>query len=132
VDLSDRIKLGYERFNRREWEAIAAGLPDDFEAVDHLDERRARGSDALQRITNANADMAFADMKMEPMETLVRPARGESVDVLVRVQTTATGEASGMPLTDEVGQIWTFERGVPVRFEQFRTWEDAERAAGAD
>ena len=131
MDLSDRIKLGYERFNRREWEAISAGLPDDFEAVDHLDERRARGSDALQRITNANADMAFADMKMEPMETLVRPARGESVDVLVRVQTTATGEASGMPLTDEVGQIWTFERGVPVRFEQFRTWEDAKRAAGA-
>ena len=133
MDLPDRIRLGYERFNRRDWEVIAQGLPDQFEAIDHLDERRARGSHALERITKANADMAFADMKMDPVEILVLPERGELIEVLVRVATTATGEASRMPLADEVGQIWTFERGVPVRFEQFRTWADAQAAAaGSD
>ena len=45
VELGDRIRLGFERFNRRAWEAIARGLPEHFEAVDHLDERHARGPD---------------------------------------------------------------------------------------
>jgi hypothetical protein len=31
-----------------------------------------------------------------------------------------------------VGQIWTFEHGIPARFEQFRTWDETRRAAGAD
>jgi hypothetical protein len=132
VDLSDRIRLGYERFNRRDWETIARGLPDHFEAIDHLDAHRAHGPDALRTITTANADTAFADMRMEPAEVVVLPPRGEVVQVLVRVEATAIGGTSGLEIDSELGQIWTFDAGVPVRFEQFRTWEETRRAAGPE
>ena len=129
MEISDRIKLGYERFNRRDWETIARGLPEHFEAIDHLDEHRERGPDALMKITTANADTAFADMRMEPLEILIMPPRGEVVDVLVRVEATAVGGTSLLEVESEVGQIWTFEAGVPVRFEQFRTWQETQEAA---
>ena len=130
VDIAERIRLGYERFNRRDWETIARGLPQHFEAIDHMDEQRARGPNALMEITTANGDTAFAELRMEPVEIAVLPPRGEVVEALVKVFVTASGEASGVRLDSECGQIWTFERGVPVRFEQFRTWEETRRAAG--
>jgi hypothetical protein len=132
VNLADRIRLGFDRFNARDWDLIARGLPDRFEAVDHLDERRARGPDAFRQITTANGDQAFADLRMEPSEIIVLPAKGDRTDVLVRILASASGGTSGVPVDSEVAQVWTFERGVPVRFEQFRTWKEARTAAGRD
>jgi hypothetical protein len=131
VEIDERIRLGFERFNRRDWDAIARGLPDHFEAVDHLDERQARGPNAFEEITTANGDLAFEDLRMEPSEIVALPARGERVEVLVRILASASGGTSGVPVDSELAQIWTFEAGVPVRFEQFRTWDQARRAAGA-
>jgi hypothetical protein len=130
MEIGDRLKLGFERFNRRDWEAIARGLPDHFEAIDHLDEHRAVGPYALKEITTANADSAFASLRMEPAEILMAPGNGDRIQVLVRVTTTGSGDTSGITLEDEVGQIWTFEDGIPIRFEQFRTWDEARAAAG--
>jgi hypothetical protein len=132
VELGDRIRLGFERFNRRDWEAIARGLPEHFEAVDHLDERHARGPRAFEEITTANGDLAFEDLRMEPSEIVALPAPGDRVELLVRIFASASGGTSGVPVDSELAQVWTFERGVPVRFEQFRTWDEARRAAGAD
>jgi hypothetical protein len=130
VNLADRIRLGFDRFNRRDWEAIARGLPEDFEAVDHLDEQSARGPQAFREITTANGDLAFADLRMEPTEIVPLPARGDRVNVVVRILATASGGTSGVPVDSELAQVWTFESGVPVRFEQFRTWDEALAAAG--
>jgi hypothetical protein len=79
VDLGDRIRLGFDRFNARDWDLVARGLPEDFEAVDHLDERSARGPNALKEITTANGDVAFASLHMEPVEIHPLPADGERV-----------------------------------------------------
>jgi hypothetical protein len=132
MEISDRIRLGYERFNRRDWETIARGLPDHFEAIDHLDERRAAGPNALKEVTTANGDTAFAELRMEPVEILTVAESADRVLAVVRVAATGSGENSGISVSGEVGQVWTFEHGIPVRFEQFRTWDETRRAAGAD
>jgi SnoaL-like domain len=132
VNVADRIRLGFDRFNRRDWEAIARGLPEHFEAVDHLDEQSARGPHAFREITTANGDLAFADLQMEPTEIVPLSAQGERVIVVVRILATASGGTSGVPVDSELAQIWAFESGVPVRFEQFRTWDEALAAAGRE
>ena len=131
MDPVDAIKRGFEHFNRRDWDTIARGLPDDFEAVDRapVDALRARGSYALRTITDANGDTAFADLRMEVVEALTVEPREGVLLVVVRVAATATGEGSGAPVEGEVGQIWTAEDGVLRRFEQFSTWDEARRAA---
>jgi hypothetical protein len=134
MDIADRIRLGYERFNKREWDAVARGLPDDFEAVDHVpvDERQAHGPRALEVITKANGDSAFGDLTMEVLD-VATVIRGDGlVFALVRIAAAARGGSSGAPVESEIGQIWTFREGVPTRFEQFRTWDEARQAAGKD
>jgi hypothetical protein len=132
VDLADRIRLGFERFNARDWDLVARGLPEDFEAVDHLDERSARGPNALREITTANGDVAFASLQMHPAEIHAFPADGERVQVVVRVLASASGGSSGVPVDSELAQVWTFDGGVPIRFEQFRSWDEALAAAGRE
>jgi hypothetical protein len=51
---------------------------------------------------------------------------------VVRILATASGGTSGVPVDSELAQIWAFESGVPVRFEQFRTWDEALAAAGRE
>lgn len=132
MDYPDRIRLGYERFNARDWAAIARSLPEDFEAIDRaaVDERRLLGSDALRLITTSAGDVAFADLRMEAVEIEVLASGDDEVEVLVRVSATASGATSGAPVSSGIGHVWTFVEGAPQRFEQFRTWEDARRAAG--
>ena len=134
MEIADRVRSGYEIFNRRDWDAIARGLPEDFEAVDHVavDERRARGPYALREITNAAGDSVFADMRMEVIEVDVVSNVNSVVHAIVRVRATASGGRSGAPVSGEVTQIWTYEADVPKRFEQFRTWDEARQAAGLD
>ena len=131
MEIEERIRLGYERFNRRDWDSIARGLPETFEVIDHLDEQRGTGPNAFREVTTANGDLAFEDLRMEPVEIKVLPEQGNRVAVLVRIHASASGGASGVPVDSELAQIWTFERGVPARFEQFRTWDEAAAAAAA-
>lgn len=57
LDLARQLEIGFERFNRREWDAIAAALPDDFEAIDHStpDVRRSCGRNALRDLTGGGS-----------------------------------------------------------------------------
>jgi hypothetical protein len=132
MDLADRIRFGFDRFNSRDWEAFTRGFPDDFEAIDHVppDARHAYGPDALKQITDANADTAFAGLRMEPTEISVLDSDGELVRILVRVDAAGSGGSSGAPVESEIAQLWIFRDGLPVRMEQFRTWEEALAAAG--
>lgn len=121
------MRIGFERFNRRDWEAIARALPDDFEAVDRVppDELRVRGPDALRSITEANGDTAFAGLRMTVTEIRVVELGQGRAHVVARVAARASGEASGVPLEGEIAQVWTYEGEVPRRFEQFRSWDEA-------
>jgi ketosteroid isomerase-like protein len=133
VNLADRIRLGFDRFNERDWEALQRGLREDFEAIDRVppDELHARGPDAMRQITEANGEVAFADLRMEVLEIEVRELGEDRALTLVRIHAAASGGASGAPVDAEIGQLWTFEDGVATRMEQFRTWEEARRAATA-
>src|SRR5215208_7285768 len=100
VDAVDAIKRGFGHFNRRDWDAIARGLPEDFEAIDRapVDVLRARGPYALKTITDANGDTAFADLRMEVLEAFTVELRTDVVLVVVRVAASARGGESGAPV----------------------------------
>ena len=131
MDLPDQIKRGYELFNRRDWDAIARALPDDFEAIDRVppDERRERGPNALRAITTANGDAAFEDLRMEVVEVELVDGEGDELRAAVRIAASASGGSSGAAVEAEIGQVWTYRGGLPRRLEQFRTWREARRAA---
>jgi SnoaL-like domain len=132
MEIADRVRSGYAIFNRRDWDAIARGLPEDFEAIDHVavDERHTRGPNALREITDAAGDSVFAGMKMEPLEVEVVGDGSGVVWAVVRVGASASGGRSGAPVSGEVWQVWTYEADVPKRFEQFLTREEARQATG--
>ena len=134
MSIEEAVARGYELFNEREWDRIARGLPEDFEAVDHVppDELRAHGPNALREITEANGDTAFADLRMEAAEVAVAGPEDGAMRVAVRVRAWASGGASGAPVSAEIGQLWVFEGGTATRMEQFRTWDEARAAAGLD
>ena len=131
MDIGAGLRIGFEAFNRRDWVAVARGLPEDFEAIDRVppDEVRVRGPDALRTITEANGDTAFAGLTMEIVETR-QVERAGVVHLVARIAARASGEASGVPLEGEIAQVWTYEDGVPRRMEQLRTWNEALASVG--
>ena len=66
------------------------------------------------------------------IEIAIVPGADDSALAVVRVAAKGSGGTSGVPVDAEIGQVWTFTRGVATRFEQFRTWKDAQQAAGCD
>ena len=52
--------------------------------------------------------------------------------VVTRTWLTGRGRGSGLVLDMRIGQLWTFEDGKVVRYEAFRTWEQALEAAGLE
>ena len=131
MNFEEGIRRGFELFNRREWDRLARGFPDDFVAIDRVppDELTVRGPDALRRITEANGDTAFAGLRMEAVEVRVADSGDGLTRVAVRVRAEASGGTSGVDLQGEIAQVWDFRAGVPVRMEQFRTWAEALAAA---
>jgi hypothetical protein len=132
VNVEEGIRRGYELFNRREWDRLARGFPEDFEAIDRVppDARHALGPGALREITEANGDNAFADLRMEATEVRVAVLDDGLTHAVVRVHAAGSGGASGAPVQGEVGQFWAFEGDRAIRMEQFRTWDEALAAAG--
>ncbi len=132
MNYEDAIRAGFELFNRREWDRLARGFPDDFVAIDRVppDELTIRGPDALRQITEANGDTAFAGLRVEAVELRTAHSADDVTRVAVRVRAAATGSTSGVDLQGEIGQAWTFRAGVAIRMEQFRTWDETLAAAG--
>jgi hypothetical protein len=133
VDLERAIRRGFELFNERNWDVLARGFPDDFEATDHIppDGLRTRGPYALREITEAAGDRAFADLRFEPLEIITDERPPNGANVRVRVATKGSGGSSGVPVQAEIAQLWRYEGGIPKRMDQYRTWDEACRAAGA-
>ena len=134
TDYEAWVKRGLDAFNRRDWEAVARGLPEHFEVHDHVsvDDVVRRGPHALREVTAVNADNAFDGLLMEPLEVLAHEPEPGVAIVAVRVKATASGLASGAPVVAEMAQVWTLRDRVPQRFEQFRQWPDALAAAGIE
>ena len=132
TDLERWIEAGFAAFNRRDWDTIADGLPQHFEFHDNVppDAIVERGPYAMKAITDANGDMAFAGLQMNPIEIELLASADDRTQVLVRVSASAAGGSSAAPVRAEIAALWTLENGTLVRIEQFRSWDDARDAAG--
>jgi hypothetical protein len=133
ADYEAWMKAGFAAFNRRDWDAIARGLPDDFEFHDKVppDALVMRGPYAMRDVTEANGDLAFAGLVMEVAALETIELDGDRTQILVRVRTSAAGGHSETPVSAELGQLWTLVDGAPIRAEQFRSWAEAHAAAQA-
>ena len=68
---------------------------------------------------------AWDDYRMDIEEVL---DAGQSVMVMLREQ--GRGKSSGVPVTQQHPQLWTFRDGLIIRWESFRTRGQALEAAG--
>lgn len=48
--------------------------------------------------------------------------------VAVALHQTATGRSSGVPVDIRIGQVWTFRGGKAVRWEIYKSWDEARAA----
>jgi hypothetical protein len=116
-----------DAFNRRDWDGVLNGLPDDFQwhfpagVIDRAEP--ARPAQLRQAVDDLVSQ--FRDLKAEPLE-IVEPAPGSFV---VRLRATGAGSASGAPIQLELAQVWDFDGDTPVRVREFASFSDALAAA---
>ena len=116
-----------DAFNRRDWDAVLQGLPEEFEwhfpagVIDRAEP--ARPAQLKQAVADLVAQ--FRDLEAEPLE-MVEPAPGAFV---VRLRASGAGSASGASIELELAQVWDFDGDVPVRVREFVSFSDALAAA---
>ncbi len=116
-----------DAFNRREWDRVLEGLPEDFEwhfpagVIDRAEP--ARPAQLKHAVTDLVSQ--FPDLEAEPLE-IVEPAPGSFV---VRLRVRGSGSASGASIRLELAQVWDFDRDVPRRVREFTSLSDALAAA---
>jgi ketosteroid isomerase-like protein len=115
-------------FNEGDLDRAVAGLPDDFEWQPYdtdLEEGVVRGPDALKSYFAAYREV-FDEWNSEPLEY---EQVGEGT-VLIHHRITGTSRGAGVPVREEVFEVWEFEGGVPRRVRQFPSRERAIAEAG--
>ena len=119
------VRRGFELFERQRQDLVYANLPEDFTMRDGviLEGFEAKGRDAMERNLRS-VNEAFDDTSWTPLEYRDLGSR-----IAVKVRFDGTGTESGVKVTREVGQLWTFKDGNAVRFEVFPTMDEALQAA---
>jgi ketosteroid isomerase-like protein len=119
-------------FNEGDLDAALGGLPDDFEWRPYSSDPEqsvVRGPEALKRYFAGYREV-FDEWHSDPLSY---EQVGES-RVIVHHRITGTSRAAGVPVTEEVFEVWEFEGGVPMRVSQFESRElalEAARASGS-
>jgi SnoaL-like protein len=116
-----------EAFNRGDLDEALGGLPDDFEWHSYdtdLETTSAHGSDELKRYFGKYREV-FDEWRSDPVsyEQVADQA------VLVHHIITGTSRGAGVPVREEVYELWEFEADVPRRAQQFGTRDEALSAA---
>ena len=116
-----------DAFNRRDWDGVLEGLPEDFEwhfpagVIDRAEPAKpAQLRDAVTDLVSQ-----FRELEAEPLE-IVEPASGSFV---VRLRVRGAGAASGASILFELAQVWDFDGDVPLRVREFTSFADALAAA---
>jgi ketosteroid isomerase-like protein len=123
----ETLRLGYEAFNRGDWDAATHLAHPDFELQ--------TADRAVNRGTYRGAEVArrfFADL-FEPFdEIVIEPEefyeRGDQIAVFLRVRLRPTGSSAFME--NRIGHLWTMREGKIARLAVFPRREDALEAAG--
>jgi ketosteroid isomerase-like protein len=119
VDLIRRI---YDAWGREE--SARDFIADDVEYVNPsyaVEPGTRRGRRSFSLVRDSYADFA-------PRVERLIDAGGDEVVVLARY--TASGRGSGVPVEGEQGYVWTVRDGLAVRFQWFRSHQEALEAAG--
>jgi ketosteroid isomerase-like protein len=123
----ERIRFGFELFERGDLEAAMEYFDPDFELNDHIipeDTTKGRGPEALVAQLE-NLSEVFDEVHYELREFVDLGDR-----VVVRVGVYARAQQTGIEFSQEVGQIWCVRGGLATRLDVFASWEEACQAAG--
>ena len=125
----ERLRQGYEDFNRGDYAAIFALLDEGFFVQDREevpDPQTWRGMDgALRAFQSVGSD--FEDYVIEPVEFV----DGDGWVVVV-VHQRGRGKASGAPVEGELCHLWRLRDGRATELRAFTTREEALAAAARD
>lgn len=124
----ERIRIGYEAFNRGDFDNALAGMDPEIEwhVLDLLPETETyRGPAAVREFWETWSE-SFEDFHVEPEEMI---DAGDKVVVVIRVR--GRGRGSGAEVeTPSFSQVWTLRDGRPIRVEMFQSRDAALEAAG--
>jgi ketosteroid isomerase-like protein len=128
------LRQGYEAGNRRDFDLLLLGLDPEIEF--HFDASRVggfippdlpgvhRGHEGYLRVWKA-ADEAIDDFKVEPEEVIDFADR-----LFVAIRQTGHGTSSGIPVDQSIFQVFTLQRGLVIRLQDFIDRDEALQAAG--
>jgi ketosteroid isomerase-like protein len=123
----ETLRLGYEAFNRRDWDAAFRGADPDieFKTADRVTNPGTyRGAEEVRRFFEDLFE-PFEEVVSEPQEFF---QRGNQIVVFVTVRSRPTG-STGV-VENRIGHLWTMQNGKVVRFEIFPEREKALEAIG--
>ncbi len=121
----ERIRSGYEAFNRSDFDAAAEHLHPDVEW-----NRVAEVERPIEGKENVRANMDPLVWSEQRVEINRMEAIGDSL--VVDTVFHATGSSSGIALDNETFHVWKIRDGMGVRFEAFLDREEAVAAACAE
>jgi ketosteroid isomerase-like protein len=127
-DYADLIRRGYEAWNAGDRSWVLEHLAPDVEwitAPDDPDYARYRGHDEVIAYWDQWRS-AVGQLEFEILELIEAPPQ-----VLVITRRSGTGAHSGLAVSDEVCQVFTFDGDVCVKVQEFYDRAAAIRAAGA-
>lgn len=124
---AENMKEAFDAFTRGDMETVSRFIDPDLTVDDRvLPEANPteRGVEALIANTK-NVREVFGDASWEATEIM------EVGDhVLVRVRVTGTARSVDLPMSDDLGQVFTLKDGRAVKMDVFRTWEEARAFVG--
>lgn len=124
----ETVQRGFDALNRGEIGGILAFVHPDFETVVppelSAEPSAYRGHDGVRRYFESFYD-AMRDIRF--IADRIWDA-GDAVVVALRL--TARGKETGIPVEQQVGQVWTIRDGMAVRVENFVTVSEALESVG--
>ena len=131
----ERLRDGYEAFNRGDYDEVLRNFDPDVEFRDRRevpDPRTYHGrGGVLSQFTTIDSE--FKDYRIEPLEFEVA---GEE-HLVATVRQSGTGRASGVPVEETLFHLWHLVGGRVIDMRAFSSREDAlrtmeEREAGGE
>jgi ketosteroid isomerase-like protein len=121
----ETLRAGYEAWNRRDFEALAAFLEDDMEVVP------VRDLPDMAPFTDRDSARRFWESSVATWETFVfTPLAFEphGDELLVEVKINARARGSGIELEEHMAHLYTLRAGRFVRLQAFTSSEEARAA----
>ena len=120
----ETLRLGYEAYNRGDWDGLLRGMHPDIEWKTIRTGGPYRGYDEIRRFLEDMRE-PFEEVATEPEEWF---DHGDRIVVFVRIRARPRG--SDAVAENRVGHLWTMRGGKALRCETFPRREEALEAAG--